>query len=65
MSSIFISPYHFFICEFHFIPEKKKTDKDKQDPNHTTMLALKKEDGILLQTVEKIRVEKITVEKLQ
>ena len=50
MSSIFIFPYHLFICEFHFIPEKKKTDKDKQDPNHTTMLALKKEDGILLQT---------------
>ena len=44
------SRHHLSICDFHFIREKK-TDEDKQDPNHITMLALNKEDGVLLQTV--------------
>ena len=29
---------------------EKKIDEGKQDQNHTTMLALNKEDGVLLQT---------------
>ena len=41
--------HHLSICDFHFMHEKK-IDEGKQDQNHTTMLALNKEDGVLLQT---------------
>ena len=43
------SRHHVSICDFHFLREKK-TDEGKEDPNHTTMLALNKEDRVLLQT---------------
>ena len=45
--------HHLSICDFHFIREKK-TDEDKQNPNHTTMLAFNKEDGVLLQTATSV-----------
>ena len=38
------SPFYLW----NFIRETKR-DEGKQDPNHTTMLALNKEDGVLLQ----------------